>query len=171
MADARIRRQIAFLAAQLMYQRTESEYFTAKRKAARQLGLEYRFRPADLPTNREIRDQIQAMARMHEGAKRLTHLRDMRIEALRLMRLLARFRPRLIGSVRTGHVRKGSDIDIHIFADSLAIVTDTLDELALQYDVEQKRIIKHDEERHFTHIHVFDRTQFELTLYPEDKAH
>ena len=71
MADERIRRQIAFLAAQLMYQRTESEYFTAKRKAAKQLGVEYRFRPADLPSNREIRDQIQAMARMHEGPKRL----------------------------------------------------------------------------------------------------
>src|SRR6266446_4152564 len=81
MADERIRRQIAFLAAQLMYQRTESEYFTAKRKAARQLGVEYRYRPGDLPSNREIRDQIQAMARMHEGPKRLENLRDMRLDA------------------------------------------------------------------------------------------
>ena len=63
MADERIRRQIAFLAAQMMYHRTESEYFTAKRKAARQLGVEYRYRPGDLPSNKEIRDQIQAMAR------------------------------------------------------------------------------------------------------------
>ena len=171
MADERLRRQIAFLAAQLMYHRTETEYFTAKRKAARQLGVEYRHRPGDLPSNKEIRDQIQAMARMHEGPKRLETLRDMRLDALRFMRLMARFRPRLIGSVRTGHVRKGSDIDIHLFCDSLALVTDILDELALQYDVEHKRIIKHDEERHFTHIHVFDRNQFELTLYPEDKAH
>ena len=99
MADERIRRRIAFLAAQLMYHRTESEYFTAKRKAAKQLGVEYRFRPADLPSNAEIRDQIQAMARIHEGPKRLDNLRDMRFEALRLMRKLARFRPRLIGSV------------------------------------------------------------------------
>ena len=95
MADERIRRQIAFLAAQMMYHRTETEYFTAKRKAARQLGVEYRYRPADLPSNKEIRDQIQAMARMHEGPKRLENLRDMRVDALRLMRLLARFRPRL----------------------------------------------------------------------------
>jgi hypothetical protein len=171
MADERLRRQIAFLAAQLMYHRTETEYFTAKRKAARQLGVEYRHRPGDLPSNKEIRDQIQAMARMHEGPKRLETLRDMRLDALRFMRLLARFRPRLIGSVRTGHVRKGSDIDIHLFSDSLALVTDILDEMALQYDVEHKRIIKHDEERFFTHIHVYDQNRFELTLYPEDKAH
>ncbi len=123
MADERIRRQIAFLAAQMMYRRTESEYFTAKRKAAKQLGVEYRHRPGDLPSNKEIRDQIQAMARMHEGPKRLEHLLDMRLDALRFMKLLARFRPRLIGSVRTGHVRKGSDIDIHVFCDSLALVT------------------------------------------------
>ena len=171
MADERIRRQIAFLAAQMMYSRQESEYFTAKRKAARQLGVEYRHRPHDLPSNREIRDQVQALARMHEGSKRTEKLRDMRVEALRLMRKLARFRPRLIGSVRTGHVRKGSDIDIHIFADSQAIVTDTLDEYGLDYDVEHKRIVKHGEERSFTHIHVLDRFNYELTLYPEDKAH
>src|SRR5207248_6436219 len=140
----------AFLAAQMMYRRSESEYFTAKRKAARQLGVEYRHRPGDLPSNKEIRDQIQAMARMHEGPKRLEHLRDMRVDALRVMWLLARFRPRLIGSVRTGHVRKGSDIDIHIFGDSLSLVTDTLQEHEFQYDIELKRIIKHGEERVFT---------------------
>jgi hypothetical protein len=171
MADERIRRQIAFLAAQLMYHRTESEYFTAKRKAAKQLGVEYRFRPADLPSNAEIRDQIQAMARMHEGPKRLDRLRDMRVEALRLMRKLTRFRPRLIGSVWTGHVRNGSDIDIHIFCDSQSIVTDCLDEHSLIYDVQHKRIVKFGEERLFTHIHIDDRFPYELTLYPEDKAH
>ena len=35
MPDARIRQQIALLAARLMYERTESEYYTAKRKAAK----------------------------------------------------------------------------------------------------------------------------------------
>jgi hypothetical protein len=39
------------------------------------------------------------------------------------MRLLCRFRPRLIGSVMTGHVRKGSDIDLHLFSDSVEPVT------------------------------------------------
>src|SRR5215217_7986619 len=74
MADERIRRQIALLAARLMYERQESEYFTAKRKAARQLGVEYKYRPGDLPSNREIRDQIQALANLHEGEGRLKNL-------------------------------------------------------------------------------------------------
>ncbi len=50
-------------------------------------------------------------------------------------------------------------------------MTNALDELDLQYDVELKRIVKHSEERVFTHVHVFDRNSFELTLYPEDRAH
>jgi hypothetical protein len=171
MADARIRQQIAFEAARLMYERVETEYFTAKRKAARLLRVEHRFKPGDLPSNREIRDQIQAFARMQEGDKRKDNLRDMRVEALRLMRILARFRPRLIGSVWTGHVRKGSDIDLHVFSNSLPAVTGVLDEHGLQYDVQHKRIIKFNEERVFTHIHVFDRFKYELTLYAEDKVH
>src|SRR3954463_7861436 len=157
MSDVRIRRQIALLAARLMYEREEKEYFTAKRKAARQLGLDDRYRPGDLPSNAEIRDQIQALARIHEGSRRLDHLRDMRVGPLRLMRKLARFRPRLIGSVWTGHVRQGSDIDIHIFSDSQSIVTDTLDDYALPYEVQKKRIVKYGEERVFTHIHIEDR--------------
>lgn len=171
MADQRLRRQIAVLAAQLMYERLETEYYTAKRKAARRLGVDYRHRPADLPSNREIRDQIQATARIHEGEKRLVKLQDMRMAALRLMRSLARFRPRLIGSVLTGHVRKGSDIDIHVFSDHPAHVTDAIDSLGLGYELEHKRFVKYGEERVFTHVHVKDRYPYELTLYPEDKAH
>jgi len=170
MANARIRQQIAFEAARMMYERVETEYYTAKRKAARLLRVEHRFKPGDLPSNSEIRDQIQAFARMHEGEKRKDNLRTMRIEALRLMRKLVRFRPRLIGSVRTGHVRKGSDIDIHIFSNNMPAVTAVLDENGLQFDVQFKRIVKFHEERVFTHIHVYDRFNYELTLYPEDKV-
>src|SRR2546430_17016842 len=109
-----------------MYERIESESFTAKRKAAKRL-CRRGVKPEDLPSNAEIRDQIQVFARIHEGDKRTEHLREMRLQALRLMRLLRAYRPRLIGSVMTGHVRKGSDIDVHVFADSAALVTDLLE--------------------------------------------
>ena len=170
MSDARIRRQIALLAARLMYDRDEKEYFTAKRKAAKQLGLDYKYHPGDLPSNAEIRDQIQSLAQFYEGDKRKDHLREMRLDALRMMRLLSTFRPKLIGSVLTGHVREGSDIDLHVFSNTVSAVTSVLDDENLRYGVENKRVIKHNEERIFTHIHVADRHEFELTLYPEDKA-
>src|SRR6266852_3686544 len=170
MANEKLRRQIALDAARLMYERVESEYYTAKRKAAKQFCRKG-VKPEDLPSNAEIRDQIQHFARIHEGDRRTENLRAMRLQALRLMRLLRAFRPRLIGSVMTGHVRKGSDIDIHIFTDSVGLVTDTLENEGYQFDVERKQVVKHQESRVFTHIHIFDQFNFELTVYPEDKAH
>jgi hypothetical protein len=169
MADERIRRQIALLAARLMYDRQETEYFTAKRKAARQLGVEYRYRPRDLPSNAEIRDQIQSLANLLEGDKRKENLKEMRFAALSMMRRLDRFHPKLIGSVWTGHIRKGSDIDIHLFSSNISSIESVLDEHNLRYTVERKRIIKHNQERTFTHIHIADRCDFELTIYPPDK--
>jgi hypothetical protein len=152
-----------------MYEREESEYFTAKRKAARQLGVEYRFRPRDLPSNAEIRDQIQSLANLLEGDKRQDNLKEMRLQAVAMMRRLERFHPRLIGSVWTGHIRKGSDIDLHVFSNNVFSITNVLDEHNLRYTVERKRVIKHNEERIFTHVHVSDQCEFELTVYSEDK--
>src|SRR5438094_1315256 len=170
MANVKLRQAIAFEAARLMYERIESEYYTAKRKAAKRLSRRG-VKPADLPSNAEIRDQIQVFARIHEGEQRTAHLRDMRLEALKLMRLLRAFKPRLIGSVMTGHVRKGSDIDIHVFTNSVGLVTDTLEREGFQFDVERKQIVKFAEARVFTHVHIHDRFNFELTVYGEDKAH
>jgi hypothetical protein len=170
MANDKLRHAIAFEAARLMYQRVESEYYTAKRKAAKRL-CRHNYKPEDLPSNAEIRELIQTFARLHEGERRTAHLRAMRLEALKLMRLLRQFKPRLIGSVMTGHVRQGSDIDIHVFSDSPSLVTGVLENEGYQFEVERKQVVKHDEARVFTHVHVHDRFNFELTVYAEDKAH
>ena len=170
MASEKLRQQISWEAARLMYLREESEYYRAKMKAARRICRGW-VKPRDLPSNAEIRDQIQVFARIHEGDRRTDNLREMRVEALRLMRLLCLFRPRLIGSTLTGHVRQGSDIDLHVFSNSLEAVTAVLDQEGVQYDVERKRVRKHGEERIFTHVHVYDRFNFELTLYAADLVH
>src|SRR3984957_2761525 len=169
-SHGKLRQAIALEAARLMYERVESEYFTAKRKAAKRLCRQG-VKPEDLPSNAEIREQIQVFARIHEGDKRTENLREMRVAALRMMHLLRPFRPRLIGSVMTGHVRKGSDIDLHVFCDAPALVADLLEQDGCQYDLERKQVVKHGESRGFTHIHIFDRFNFELTVYAEDNAH
>src|SRR6202790_2997224 len=142
MANVKLRQAIALEAARLMYERVETEYFTAKRKAAKRLCRQG-VKPEDLPSNAEIRAQIQVSARIHEGDRRTVNLRDMRLAALRLMRLLRPFKPRLIGSVMTGHVRKGSDIDVHVFADSAGLVADLLQQEGYAFDVERKQVVKH----------------------------
>lgn len=169
MASDKLRRQIAFEAARLMYDRHESEYMRARIRAARKICRGW-VKDSELPSNREIRDQIQQFARMYEGDQRTENLLEMRLEALRMMRLLAEFQPRLIGSVLTGHVRQGSDIDIHLFSDGTAAIESILDDEGLPYDVEKKQVLKEGVERVFTHIHVADRFEFELTVYAAREA-
>ena len=154
----------------MMYQRQESEYYRAKMKAARRICQGW-VKPADLPSNAEIRDEIQSFARVYEGDERNQHLLAMRVAALRLMIVLERFRPRLIGSVLTGHIRQGSDIDIHLFSDSLESVTRLLEQEGMFFDVQRKRVRKNGVEQTYLHVHVVDRFQAELTVYPSNKAH
>jgi len=170
MSSEKTRRRVAWEAARLMYTREESEYFRAKLKAARRV-FNGDPKPSDLPSNREIRDAVQAMARIHEGERRAERLQDMRVEALRMMRVLKPFRPRLIGSTLTGHVRRGSDIDLHVFSDSLESVCAALEGEGVSYEVERKRVRKQGEQRSYTHLHVRDRYEFELTIYPSNMAH
>ena len=166
----KLRRQIAWEAARLMYERQESEYYRAKMKAARRLCQGWA-KPADLPSNTEIRDQVQMLARLYEGDQRTDNLQQMRLAALAMMRRLQLFRPRLIGSVLTGHIRQGSDIDLHLFSDTVEAVTHVLDRDGLVHEVERKEVRKHGEVRTFNHIHLHDEFPFELTIYAENLAH
>lgn len=147
-----------------MYFRHESEYYRAKMKAARRICHGW-VKPKDLPSNAEIREEIQALARMHEGQSRTDNLQRMRLVALRVMKWLQRFHPRLIGSTLTGHIRQGSDIDIHLFSDSIEGVTSELDNQLLFYDVERKLVRKDGQQRVFTHVHLRDEFPVELTIY------
>jgi hypothetical protein len=63
MSNDKLRRQIAYEAARLMYQRQEFGYNRARLTAARRVCQGWA-RAADLPTNQEIRDQVQALARL-----------------------------------------------------------------------------------------------------------
>jgi hypothetical protein len=170
MQPSKLRQQIAWEAARLMYQRQESEYYRAKMKAAQRLCQGWA-KPADLPSNAEIREQVQLFARVHEGEARTGNLRAMRLAALAMMERLERFRPRLIGSVFTGHVRQGSDVDIHVFSDSVEAVGHALEQHGMPYTVERKLVRKHGENRTYTHIHVESEFTFELTVYSAKEAH
>lgn len=171
MNRSKLRRQIAWEAARLMFDRRESEYYRAKMKAARQICKGW-VKPADLPSNAEIRDEIRNMSRLFDGdLKVTTRLREMRVAALYLMILLKDYRPRLIGSVLTGHIRRGSDIDLHVFADRLDAVTGVLDYHGLGYETQRKEITKNGETNIYRHVHIRDNFPYELTVYPANKAH
>jgi hypothetical protein len=162
---------IAAEAARLMYQEGVKEYFTAKRLAAKRVlghveGKRTRHRPAALPSNGEIRAALLALAEAAEGSGRTRKLFAMRVVALEAMKQLAPFQPRLIGSVSTGHVRRGSDIDISLFTDDEEAVELHLAALGWRFETERVTIHKFGELRDYLHHHVEERFPIELTVYP-----
>jgi predicted nucleotidyltransferase len=104
------KQKVAREAALLLYTSQEKEYKQAKKRAAENLGARI------LPSNLEVARELDAIAEEVEGLSRRKRLIQMRKEALRIMKTLKDFNPRLIGSVWRGTVTKNSDIDIVAFA-------------------------------------------------------
>ncbi len=166
-----LRARVAAEAARLMYQEGVKQYFTAKRMAARRLlgkvaGRQTRFRPADLPSNGEIRDALLSLSELAEGSRRTRRLFAMRVVALESLKALSPFEPRLIGSVSTGHIRRGSDIDIQVFTDHEESIERHLRAIAWRFERERVTIQKFGEIREYVHYHVEDTFPVELTVYP-----
>jgi hypothetical protein len=61
MSEDKLRQQIVFEAARLMFQRQELEYGRARVRAAK-LVCRQRLRPSELPTNREIREELERLS-------------------------------------------------------------------------------------------------------------
>jgi len=164
-AHSSVRHSVATEAARLLYRREFKEYFQAKREAARRQGTTV------LPTNQEIHRQLLVIAEATEGQARQARLQTMREAALSVMESLQDFRPRLIGSVWTGHIRAGSDIDIHLYCDDLKRVELQMEACHLPFQVYHVRSKRDHEVRDFVHIKHQHRSGFEveMTLYPESE--
>jgi predicted nucleotidyltransferase len=117
---ADLRCKIAREAAALLYFGAEKEYKQAKLKAARTLGSHF------LPTNLEVALELDSIAEETEGAARKERLIQMRLEALKIMKILEAHKPLLIGSVWRGTIRRGSDIDIAVYHDSPSEIANLL---------------------------------------------
>lgn len=108
-SNSRIR--VAKEAATLLYFGVEKEFKQAKLKAAKTLGASF------LPSNLEVALELDRITEDNEGEKRRKRLVSMRKEALKLMKILRKFEPILVGSVWRGTVHQGSDIDISLYHD------------------------------------------------------
>lgn len=103
--------KVAREAATLLYFGAEKEYKQAKTRAAKTLGTNF------LPSNRDVAIELNKIAEENEGKSKKACLVEMRKEALDVMKFLAAYHPVLIGSVWRGTARRGSDIDIAVYAD------------------------------------------------------
>jgi hypothetical protein len=110
-----MRQLVAQQAARMMAEEGISDYAFAKKKAARQLGMED---VHCLPGNAEIESELRLHQEMFLSEEHPAFLRQLRMDALATMQLLTRFDPHLTGAVLDGTAGRHAETDVHLFADS-----------------------------------------------------
>jgi hypothetical protein len=162
-----MRVRIAQEAARLMVEQGISDFYVAKRKAARHLGAPD---TRNMPRNAEVEEALAAYQRLFHAGEQAGHLADLRLGATRAMRFLADFSPRLVGSVLSGTAGPHSDINLHVFADTAEQVALFLMEQNIPYDSKLKRFkLGQDETQEFP-VFGFRAGEYavELAVFPNE---
>lgn len=111
-----LRQRIAQEAARLMAQGGNRNFLQAKRKAAEQLGVPD---ARHLPSNQEVEDALAAYQRLFRGEQQAGELLRLRRTAAEAMRFLSAYAPRLVGPVLEGTADAFSEVNLHLFAESV----------------------------------------------------
>jgi hypothetical protein len=167
----KIRRAIACEAARLMYEDGVREYRDAKRKAAKRFGPEKALSlGSHLPSNAEIHQELARLIASREENLLPNRLLKLRVTALAYLELFGNFSPHLVGSVLSGVVTSRSDIDIHLFADSVDEIEEFLIERQIPFQTETVPVRKGGEVTDYTHIYIEDgQTVVECSVYPTEQ--
>ena len=109
-----LRASVAAAAARLIAEDGLLDFALAKRKAARQLGLEALH---VLPDNDEVEEALRVHQSLYQDEEHQECLHELREEALEVMEFLASFRPYVRGGVLKGTAGRYSGIDLQVFAE------------------------------------------------------
>ena len=111
-----LRQRIAQEAARWLVASGGRNFLQAKRKAAEQLGVSD---ARHLPSNLEVEEALAAYQRLFRGERQAGELQRLRAAALEALRFLGDFAPRLVGPVLEGTADAFSEVNLHLFADSV----------------------------------------------------
>jgi hypothetical protein len=120
-----LRERLAQESARLMIEHGILDFGLAKRKAADNLSVAGR---GGLPSNSQIEACLAERQRIFEPDRHADRLWQLRGVALRVMRQLSGFEPRLTGAVLSGTATNNSRIELHVFASSPEVVGSLLEE-------------------------------------------
>ena len=158
------RQIIAAEAARIMVTQAQFNYRIAKQKAAERLGVCAR---TPLPSNIEVEHALRAYQEFYGGQQHIRQLQSMREVALRVMRSLELFSPRLVGPVLDGTADEHARISLHVFSDPPDAVAFHLMDKGKTFRDEQRKIRWHDGS--YRHVPLLvtdtDNIEVELTLF------
>lgn len=123
-------------AARLICDEGYADYRMAKHKAAERLGLP---RNANLPDNARIEAAVLDRQKLFGGQAYQAQLIAMRRTALRAMRLLSAFDPRLSGSSVSGAIGEGHRVQLHLVADQAETVEMLLHDRHIPFEQDERR--------------------------------
>ncbi|MDH3647702.1 MAG: hypothetical protein OER80_13115 [Gammaproteobacteria bacterium] len=132
-----MRRLVAHEAARLISEQGIDDYYLAKRKAAEKLGVSDQ---AGLPGNAEIEAAVVENQRLFDAQTHADRLRKYRLAARDALKFFSDFSPRVVGAVLSGAVAAGSDLEIHLFADTVELITLRLVENDVPYRLADRRL-------------------------------
>jgi hypothetical protein len=132
-----LRQAVADEAARVMTEQGIDDFLLAKRKAAERLGV---VDASILPRNTEIEAAMFARQRLFSAGRHEAEIAELRRAALRAMRLVADFEPRLVGPVLTGSASSHSEINLHLFSDTPEAVSIRLDEHGVPHEALERRV-------------------------------
>ena len=159
-----MRARIAAAAARIMAEDGVDDFSLAKRKAARQLGVDATHA---LPDNIEIEDALRNYQSLYQGEALRERVGALREIALDAMQAFAQFRPYLCGPVLNGTAGKYSDIDLQLFADDSKAVELFLLNRKLAYAVAEERRRVGDQARAIPVLRLdWDGVPLNLAIYP-----
>lgn len=138
MSHDNTRRRIAAEAARLIVLRHEPELHRAKALAVNRVAAG-NSRAEDVPTAREVREEVAQLVERRQRRRRVEDLRTMRHEALGLMRLLSDFAPRLTGAALAGTADGRQEIEIQLFANGTEAILHRLETTQIPCHVEPAR--------------------------------
>jgi len=157
---------VADEAARIIQEQGLNDFRSAKEKAAERLGMRSN---VPLPSNGEIESALAERNRVFRGGQHFDHLRRLRQSAIRIMRSLEIFHPRLVGSVLSGNATEYSVVDLHLFSDSAEAIATKLDALNMTH-----RIVQFRHQFRRGHIEKFpgyrfeiDGFEFSVTVFPD----
>ncbi len=134
--DAQLHQQVVVEAARLLAEGHAAGFDAARRKAIDRLGVQLR----QTPSNAEIELALIEYQRLFRADTQPEALRELRQTALRAMRLLAPFDPRLVGPVLSGSADSNSIIYLHLFADYPEAVATFLMDQRIPFEHDERRV-------------------------------
>ena len=160
--SSQTRRVIAAEAARIMSTQSLFNYKAAKHKAVERLGIDLR---TTMPSNAEVESALRTYQEIYRGQQHIHHLQKMREVALKVMRSLESFCPRLVGPVLEGTADEYARVSLHVFNDPPdAIVIHLLDK-GLVFRNEQRKIRCYDGSYRQVQLLVTNAEDLEVEVY------